>query len=108
MFLGTMVMFIVFAVAQSFAPDMESLAIIRLLLGVPLGADVAVGYTYIMESLPVGKPEAMGNRWQAMFAIGEVAAILVITVMVAVGVLPNLLWRIGLGLGAVPALLLLV
>src|SRR5579864_890692 len=87
---------------------METLAVIRLLLGVPLGADIAVGYTYIMESLPAGKREAMGNRWQAMFAIGEVAAILVITAMFAAGVMPEVLWRVALGLGAVPAIILLL
>ena len=108
MFLGTMIMFIVFAVAQSFAPTMETLAAIRLLLGIPLGADIAVGFTYIMESMPAGKREAMGNRWQAMFAIGEVAAILVITAAFAAGVAPSILWRVALGLGAVPALLLLL
>jgi hypothetical protein len=61
-----------------------------------------------MESMPAGKREAMGNRWQAMFAIGEVAAILVITGMYAAGMSPDLLWRIALGLGALPALVLLV
>jgi MFS family permease len=107
MFLGTMIMFIVFAIAQAFAPNMEALAVIRLLLGIPLGADIAVGYTYIMESMPAGKREAMGNRWQAMFAIGEVAAIVVITAMYAAGVAPDFLWRVALGLGAVPAIVLL-
>jgi predicted MFS family arabinose efflux permease len=63
MFLGTMVMFIVLALAQAFARSMETLAVIRLFLGMPLGADVAVGYTYIMESLPAGKRETRGNRW---------------------------------------------
>ena len=108
MFLGTMVMFIVFALAQAFAPNMETLAIVRLLLGIPLGADIAVGYTYIMESLPVGQREAMGNRWQAMFAIGEVAAILAVSAMFVAGVAPDLLWRLALGLGAVPAIVLLM
>ncbi|MBV9580883.1 MAG: MFS transporter [Chloroflexi bacterium] len=108
MFLGTMIAFIVLALAQAFAPNMETLAVIRLLLGIPLGADVAVGFTYIMEALPAGKRETMGNRWQAMFAIGEVAAIVVITAMYAAGMLPDVLWRVALGLGAVPAFVLLL
>jgi len=108
MFLGTMVMFIVFALAQAFAPNMESLAVIRLLLGIPLGADIAVGYTYIMESMPAGKREAMGNRWQAMFAIGEVAAILVVTAMFVAGVAPDLMWWVALGAGVVLASVLLM
>jgi MFS family permease len=64
MFLGTMSMFIILALAQAFAPSMEVLAVIRLLLGIPLGADVAVGFTYIMESMPAGRREGMGKRWQ--------------------------------------------
>jgi MFS family permease len=95
-------------VAQAFAPNMETLAVIRLLLGVPLGADIVVGYTYIMEAMPAGQREAMGNRWQAMFGFGEVVAIVVITAMFAAGVMPQQLWRIALGLGAVPALALLL
>ena len=108
MFLGTMAMFIVFALAQAFAPSMEALTVIRFLLGVPLGADVAVGFTYIMEAMPAGRREVMGNRWQAMFAIGEVTAILVVTAMFTAGIAPDLLWRIALGLGAVPAFVLLM
>ena len=43
-----------------------------------------------------------------MFAIGEVASILVITAMFAAGIAPEILWRVALGLGAVPALVLLI
>ena len=107
-FLSTMVMFIVLGVAQGFAPNMETLAVIRLLLGIPLGSDLAAGYTYIMESMEPGKREVMGNRWQAMFGIGEVVSIGVITVMFTMGVAPNLLWRVALSLGALPALVLLL
>ncbi|WP_163573177.1 MFS transporter [Fodinicola feengrottensis] len=50
----------------------------------------------------------MGNRKQGMFAIGEVLAITVVTVMLVAGVDHSLLWRIGLALGALPALALLL
>jgi MFS family permease len=43
-----------------------------------------------------------------MFAIGEVASIIVVTAMYAAGIAPELLWRIALGLGAVPAIVLLL
>ena len=66
-----------------------------------------MGFTYIMESLPAGKRETMGNRWQAMFAIGEVVSILVITAMFAMmfKALPDIriAWRdvwVGAGLTA--------
>ena len=102
-----MVLFVVLAVAQAFAANMWQLVLIRLLLGFPLGSDISTGYAYIMESMPRGKREVMGNRWQAMFGLGEIVAIVVVTVMYLSGVDHGLLWRIGLGLGAVPALVLL-
>jgi len=72
MFLVTMVLFIVLALAQAFVPNVTWLIVIRFLLGIPLGSDISTGYTYIMESMAKGEREVMGNRWQFMFAVGEV------------------------------------
>lgn len=105
-FLSTMVMFIVVGVAQAFAPNVAVLAAIRFLLGFPLGSDIANGYTYIMEAMPRGRREVMGNRWQFMFAVGEVVSGAVVALLFGLGVAPHLLWRIALGLGAVPAAVL--
>lgn len=68
MFLITMVLFVVLAVAQAFSANAWDLIIMRILIGVPLGADIAVGYTYIMESMSRGARDRMGSRWQGMFA----------------------------------------
>src|SRR5882762_1252689 len=106
-FLTTMILFIVLAPMQAFVTDMWQLVIIRFLLGFPLSSDLASGYAYIMEAMPRGKREVMGNRKQLMFAVGEVAAIVVITIMFVAGMDHSLLWRIGLALGALPALTLL-
>ena len=102
-FLATMVMFIVFALAQAFVPDMVWLAVIRLILGIPLGSDIANGYTYIMEFLPRGQREVMGNRWQFMFAVGEVITLAIIAVFLVLQLPHDLVWRVTLGLGALPA-----
>ncbi|WP_279581819.1 MFS transporter [Fodinicola feengrottensis] len=108
-FLGTMVLFVVLALAQGFVTNMWDLVLLRFLLGFPLGSDIACGYAYIMEAMPRGKREVMGNRWQAMFAIGEVFAIAAVTVMFLAGIQPHLLlWRLGLALGSIPALALLL
>ncbi len=107
-FLGTMVMFVVLALAQAFVPSMAWLVAIRLLLGIPLGSDISNGYTYIMEYLPRGEREVMGNRWQFMFAVGECVAIGVIAVFLAAGLSHSLIWRITLGLGALPAAVIFV
>jgi MFS family permease len=107
-FLSTMVMFVVFALAQAFVPNMVWLVIVRLILGIPLGSDISNGYAYIMEYLPAGKREVMGNRWQFMFAIGEVIALAVIAVFLALELPPEIIWRLTLGLGALPAAIIFV
>jgi MFS family permease len=108
MFLATMVLFIVLALAQAFVTSVAALAVIRLLLGVPLGSDIATGYTYIMESMPKGKREVMGNRWQFMFAIGQVLTLGVIAIFLILNLDHEWIWRVTLGLGAVPALIILI
>jgi MFS family permease len=107
-FLSTMVMFVVFALAQAFVPNMVWLVIVRLILGIPLGSDISNGYAYIMEFLPAGKREVMGNRWQFMFAIGEVFALAVIAVFLLLELPPEIVWRLTLGLGALPAAIIFV
>lgn len=102
-FLSTMGMFVILAFAQAFVPNLASLIVIRLLLGIPLGSDISSGYTYIMESLPRGEREVMGNRWQFMFAVGQVLALAIVAVFIIVDLPHDVIWRVTLGLGAVPA-----
>ena len=84
MFLVTMIMFIILALAQAFVPSVGWLVVVRFMLGIPLGSDISNGYTYIMESMPKGEREVMGNRWQFMFAIGEVLTLGVIAIFLIV------------------------
>jgi MFS family permease len=108
MFLATMIMFIVFALAQAFVTSVAWMVVVRLVLGVPLGSDISNGYTYIMEFMSKGKREVMGNRWQFMFAVGEVLTLAVIAVFLIVDLPHEMIWRVTLGLGAVPALVILI
>ncbi|WP_345894283.1 MFS transporter [Lichenifustis flavocetrariae] len=108
MFLTTMVLFIVLALAQAFVTSVGLLVVVRFLLGVPLGSDISNGYTYIMESMPKGQREVMGNRWQFMFALGEIMTLAVIAVFLLVNLNHEMIWRVTLGLGAVPALVILL
>lgn len=107
-FILTMILFIVLAIVQGFSQNIWDLIIIRFLIGIPLGSDISNGYAYIMESMPKGKREVMGSRWQFMFGLGEVFSIIVITVMYVSGMDHHILWRVALALGAVPALILLL
>src|SRR6266852_9199651 len=108
MFLATMIMFIVVALAQAFVTSVGWLVVVRFILGVPLGSDISTGYTYIMESMPKGKREVMGNRWQFMFAIGEVLTLGVIAIFLVLNLDHETVWRVTLGLGALPALVILI
>ena len=108
MFLVTMMMFIVLALVQAVVPGVGWLIVVRFLLGVPLGSDISTGYTYIMESMAKGDREIMGNRWQFMFAVGEVLTLGVIAVFLVLNIDHELVWRVTLGLGALPALVILI
>src|SRR5271170_5182655 len=108
MFLSTMIMFIILAIIQAFVTSVGWLVVVRLVLGIPLGSDISNGYTYIMESMAKGEREVMGNRWQFMFAVGEVMTLAVIAVFIVSDLPPELIWRVTLGLGAVPAFVILV
>ena len=108
MFLATMIMFIIVALAQAFVTSVELLVVVRFILGVPLGSDISNGYTYIMDSMKKGEREVMGNRWQFMFAVGEVLTLAVIAVFLLLNIDHQLVWRITLGLGAVPAAIILL
>jgi MFS family permease len=108
MFLATMVMFIILALVQAFVTGVGWLVVVRLFLGIPLGSDISNGYTYIMESMPKGEREVMGNRWQFMIAIGEVMTLAVIAIFIIADLPHEMIWRVTLGLGALPAFIILV
>ena len=107
-FLSTMAMFVVFALAQAFVPNIGWLVVVRLVLGIPLGSDISNGYTYIMEVLPKGEREVVGNRWQFMFAIGGMLAPAVVLLFLLTQMPHDLIWRVLLGLGALPAAIVFV
>ena len=83
------------------------LVVVRFILGVPLGSDISTGYTYIMESMPKGDREVMGNRWQFVFAVGEVLTLAVIALFIVSRMPSEWIWRLALALGAVPAAVIL-
>jgi MFS family permease len=108
MFLATMAAFIVLGAAQGFVTSVEMLVVVRFVLGIALGADIATGFTYIMECLPKGRREVMGNRWQFAWSLGMVLSLIILLFFLMMGLNHSLTWRLTLGLGAVPALFILV
>ena len=107
-FILTMILFIILAIAQAFSQGIWDLIFMRFLIGIPLGSDISNGYTYIMESMSKKSRELMGSRWQGMFGLGEVFSILIITLLYVMNIDHVILWRVALALGAVPAFILLM
>ncbi|WP_211294396.1 MFS transporter [Compostimonas suwonensis] len=108
MFLGTMILFIVLALAQSMAWSIEALIVIRFFLGLPLGSEPAIGFSYIMDAMSKSKRELMGTRWQFMFGLGNALAAAVVTLLILTIPSPEAVWRIALGIGAIPAAIILL
>lgn len=102
-----LVMFVVFSIACMISPDLWTLIASRFLLGVAIGLDYPIAASYLAEILP----KANRGRWLvSAFSLQAVGMLL--GALVGVGVLlvlPEISsWRWMLGLGVVPALIIII
>ncbi|MCH9816572.1 MAG: MFS transporter, partial [Actinomycetia bacterium] len=99
-------MFVAFSVGCMVAWDVPSLIIFRFLLGVAIGLDYPIAASFLAEILP---PKNRGRWLVSAFALQAVGMVL----GAVVGVLTLLLlpyetsWRIMLGFGIIPALVII-
>ncbi|HEV2363729.1 MAG TPA: MFS transporter [Caulobacteraceae bacterium] len=92
------------AIAQAFAPNLPWLIGIRFALGIGVGADYVLSPTIMAEHANrADRGRALGLGFGTMWPIGAVTAALVLLVLKALGVSPDLQWRIVLAGGAIPA-----
>ena len=108
MFLTSIFLFMVLALAQGFVTGMVQLLAIRFILGIPLGSDITTGYTYMMEYMPTRRREIVASRWQVMFSAGQGGCAVVVALLLVCGMGHDLIWRSVLAFGAVPALIILL
>ena len=108
LFIGDMIAMTVLAALQAIAPNMILLTSIRIALGVPLGIDIPIAFTYIMELVPAGRREIMGNAYQLAYAGGLVLAGVGAIILTIAHVPPNIFWRVQLSFGAVLAFIVLM
>ena len=102
-----LVMFVVFSIACMVSPDLWTLIASRFLLGIAIGLDYPIAASYLAEILP----KANRGRWLvSAFSLQAVGMLLGALVGVAVLlVLPEVnSWRWMLGLGVVPALIIII
>jgi MFS family permease len=84
------------------------LVAVRCVLGLALGSDIATGFTYIMECMPAKSRDVMGMRWQFAFAMGQIISLCFLIPFLLSGMPHAWVWRATLGLGALPAFIILV
>jgi MFS family permease len=93
------------AIAQAFAPSVTALIIIRFILGIGVGGDYVLSPMIMAEhSNRANRGRAIGLGFGTMWPLGALAATLVDLALDALGVAPDLRWRLVLAGGAIPAL----
>src|SRR6266403_3602094 len=76
------------SLAAAFAPDMQTLNILRFVMGLGLGAEIVVGYSTLTEFVP---PKSRG-RWLAFMAFLVVSG-LPVTTLLGNLIIPSFGWR---------------
>ncbi|THD64749.1 MFS transporter [Phenylobacterium sp.] len=91
----------VLALASAFAPNLIVLLILRTLFGVAMGGEWGIGASLALESIPVKSRGVVSGILQEGYPVGYFLA------AIANLFLPQVGWRVMLGLGVLPALVIL-
>ncbi len=110
MFMADMLFFVVSAIGCALAPNLELLILFRFLMGIGIGLDFPVALAFIAEyTASRGKGRSV-TLWQPMWyvAVGATFAILLPFYFLVPESSHGDLWRIAVGFGAVPALIVML
>ncbi len=102
-----MCMIAAFAILSSFAGNAAELIIMRLLMGIGIGAGYPIGSTYVADVSPSHDRGARMTLAFCGWGFGALACGLVGWILLSM-VSPNLGWRLMLASGAIPAIIALV
>jgi MFS transporter, PHS family, inorganic phosphate transporter len=92
------------AIASAFSPGYYFLLVCRIILGIGIGGDYPVSATIMSEYSGKQSRGRMVGLVFAMQGLGLVVGPLVAAILLASGLSENIVWRILLGLGAIPGL----
>jgi PHS family inorganic phosphate transporter-like MFS transporter len=92
------------AIASAFAPNYTFLLVSRIVLGIGIGGDYPVSATIMSEYSGKQSRGKMVGLVFAMQGAGLVVGPLVAAILLGSGLTDNLVWRLLLGLGAIPGL----
>lgn len=101
------VLMIIGALVSAFAPNFAVLLIGRLILGIGIGGDYPASGVIMAEYANKNNRGKLVGLTFIFYVFGQVAAYLVALLVIAVGVPDDLAWRLILGLGVIPSLLVL-
>ena len=107
MFMLDLVFFVVSAVAAALSPNLGWLLVFRFLMGVGVGLDFPAALSFVAEYTGLQRKGRSVNMWQMLWYIAASVGFLVIVPVYLLGVGPNL-WRWAVGIGAIPAVIVLI
>lgn len=107
MFLLDLIFFVISAIGAALAPNYYVLILFRLLMGVGVGLDFPVALSFVAEYTATSGKAKYVNWWGPTWFIATIAGFVAILPFYFAGVGTSL-WRWAVGLGALPALVILV
>lgn len=106
MFLLDLFFFVISAIGAALAPNYYILVLFRILMGVGVGLDFPVALSFVAEYTATAGKAKYVNLWSPTWFIATFIGFVVILPFYFAGAGPTL-WRWAVGLGAVPALIVL-
>ncbi|MEY9966170.1 putative MFS transporter [Streptacidiphilus sp. MAP12-16] len=107
MFIVNLLLFVFATLGAAFAPNYQTLIVLRLLIGIGVGLDVPVAMAFLVEFMAMKKKAKWAESAAALWSAATVCGLLVALALNALGA-GHSLWRWEVGLGAVPALVILL
>jgi MFS family permease len=111
-FMADMVFFVVAALACALAPDVWTLVIARFIMGLGIGVDFPVAFSFLAEYASRKKKGGTVSLWQPMWyiAVATTFALLIPVYFLFQNMNwgENHMWRVVVGFGAVPAILIMI
>lgn len=96
------------ALASAFAPSILWLLVFRFIMGIGIGGDYPVSAVLMSEYANVRDRGKLVGLVFSMQALGLIAGPIVALTLLASGINADIAWRLMLGLGAIPALAVIV
>ena len=101
------ILMIIGALVSAFAPNFAILLVGRLILGIGIGGDYPASGVIMTEYANKRNRGKLVGLTFIFYVFGQVSAYLVSLLVLAVGVPDNIAWRLILGIGVLPSLLVL-